>query len=123
MEGLLYAVLYALSCVAKHFSSFSVLLAGRVLGGVATSLLFTVFECWVVCEHAQRGFPAPWLSETLAIATSGNAVVGWGRAPPPLSLSLSLFSPRRRLKHNKLRYCRCTAISKYLLLLLRSNQS
>ena len=27
------------------------LLVGRVAGGMATSILFSAFESWVVCEH------------------------------------------------------------------------
>jgi len=73
--GLLYAVMYALSCTMKHSPNFTILLVGRVLGGVATSLLFTVFECWLVCEHERRNFPPSWLGETLSLATSGNAAV------------------------------------------------
>jgi len=73
--GLLYAVMYALSCTMKHSPNFTILLVGRVLGGVATSLLFTVFECWLVCEHERRNFPPAWLGETLSLATSGNAAI------------------------------------------------
>jgi hypothetical protein len=32
-----------------------VLLAGRVLGGISTSLLFSAFESWMVTEHRARG--------------------------------------------------------------------
>jgi hypothetical protein len=41
---------------------------GRVLGGVATSLLFSAFESWLVAEHFKRGF-----SGWAAIAASGAA--------------------------------------------------
>ena len=32
------------------------LLVGRLLGGVSTSLLFSVFEAWAVAAHTSRGF-------------------------------------------------------------------
>ena len=39
---------YIASCATKHFTSFSILMLGRLLGGVSTSLLFSVFETWLV---------------------------------------------------------------------------
>lgn len=48
---MLYCVTYGLSCATKHWNSYRVLMVGRVLGGVATSLLFTAFESWLVSEH------------------------------------------------------------------------
>ena len=54
--ALAYVVVYAASCVTKHWRSYEVLMFGRVLGGIATSLLFSVFDSWLVAEHASRGF-------------------------------------------------------------------
>jgi len=51
---LLYCVLYIMSCITKHFSMYSVLMLGRVTGGIATSMLYSCFECWMVSEHTQR---------------------------------------------------------------------
>jgi hypothetical protein len=34
--------------LAQHFNNWWILLFGRVTGGVATSLLFSVFEAWMV---------------------------------------------------------------------------
>ena len=48
---------------------------GRVLGGIATSLLFSVFDSWLVAEHASRGFEPAWLSTTFANAQAGNSIV------------------------------------------------
>jgi MFS family permease len=45
----LYCVLYALACVTKHVKSYWVLMLGRVLGGISTSLLFSSFEAWLIC--------------------------------------------------------------------------
>jgi MFS family permease len=61
---LLFCVLYGLSCVTKFFSNFQILLLGRLLGGISTSLLFTVFEAWMVSQHNSRGFESEWLSDT-----------------------------------------------------------
>jgi MFS transporter, MFS domain-containing protein family, molybdate-anion transporter len=51
LNCLLFVVLYVASCVTKHFNSFSILLVGRLLGGVSTSILFSAFETWMVHEH------------------------------------------------------------------------
>lgn len=48
---------------------------GRFFAGVATSLLFSSFEAWMVCEHNKRGFPNAWLSETFGFLTLGNGFV------------------------------------------------
>jgi MFS transporter, MFS domain-containing protein family, molybdate-anion transporter len=49
--GLAYVLTYCASCITKHWSSYGVLMAGRLLGGIATSLLFSAFESWLVSEH------------------------------------------------------------------------
>lgn len=54
--SLLYVLTYAASCATKHSPNYNVLLAGRLLGGVSTSLLFSVFEAWAVAAHMGRGF-------------------------------------------------------------------
>lgn len=74
-NALLYCIVYALSCVTKHSSDFHVLLLGRILGGIAYSILFSAFESWMVYEHHARGFPEPLLATTFAQAQLGNGVV------------------------------------------------
>ena len=51
LAGLAYVVTYAASCVTKHWSNYNVLMLGRFFGGIATSLLFSAFESWLVSEH------------------------------------------------------------------------
>ncbi|URE33734.1 hypothetical protein MUK42_07371 [Musa troglodytarum] len=46
-----YCITYILSCITKHSPQFKVLMLGRILGGIATSLLFSAFESWLVAEH------------------------------------------------------------------------
>ncbi|KAI5595351.1 hypothetical protein BDE02_03G132500 [Populus trichocarpa] len=51
-------------------------MVGRVLGGIATSLLFSAFESWLVAEHFKRGFDQQWLSVTFSQAIFlGNGLV------------------------------------------------
>ena len=54
------------------------LLAGRVLAGIATSLLFSSFESWMVSEHGKYEFAPAWLSQTFSYATLGNGVIAIG---------------------------------------------
>eukprot|EP00434_Breviolum_minutum_P037810 symbB.v1.2.033527.t1/scaffold4171.1/size43550/2 len=71
----LYCVLYLMSCLTKHFNSFWMLMVGRITGGIATSLLFSVFDSWLVSEHTARGFHGDQLSASFSIAFFGNSLV------------------------------------------------
>merc|ERR1719487_2765353 len=51
---LAYCVFYIISCCTKHWKVYAVLMFGRVTGGIATSILFSSFECWLVSEHCKR---------------------------------------------------------------------
>lgn len=51
---MVYCCLYIVSCLTKHFNCFWILVLGRITGGIATSLLFSCFECWMVSEHMNR---------------------------------------------------------------------
>lgn len=46
-----YCITYILSCITKHSPQYKILMVGRILGGIATSLLFSSFESWLVAEH------------------------------------------------------------------------
>ncbi|CAI0441797.1 unnamed protein product [Linum tenue] len=71
-----YCITYILSCITKHSPHYKVLMLGRVLGGIATSLLFSAFESWLVAEHFKRGFDQQWLSVTFSKAIFlGNGLV------------------------------------------------
>ncbi|KAJ4811951.1 Molybdate-anion transporter [Rhynchospora pubera] len=71
-----YCITYILSCITKHSPQYKVLMVGRILGGIATSLLFSAFESWLVAEHNKRGFDPQWLSLTFSKAIFlGNGLV------------------------------------------------
>ncbi|CAM0870917.1 unnamed protein product [Alopecurus aequalis] len=71
-----YCITYILSCITKHSPQYRVLMVGRVLGGVATSLLFSAFESWLVAEHNKRGYDPQWLSITFSKAIFlGNGLI------------------------------------------------
>lgn len=71
----LYGVLYGVDCLTKHIPNYWVLLVGRVAGGMATSILFSAFESWVVCEHGKQGFSKDLLSDLFSNAILGNSLV------------------------------------------------
>ena len=76
-----YGLTYIGSCITKHFPTFEILMVGRVLGGISTSILFSAFESWMVAEHGKRGFDASWMKQTFSRMTIGNGLVaivaGW----------------------------------------------
>lgn len=39
----------------EHIPDMRLLLLGRVLGGISTSLLFSAFESWMVSQHRKQG--------------------------------------------------------------------
>eukprot|EP00971_Amphidinium_carterae_P197045 3911028-Amphidinium_carterae.1 len=55
---LLYCAMYILSCLTKHYKNYLVLMLGRVTGGIATSILFSGFETWMVVK-SKRASPQP----------------------------------------------------------------
>jgi len=70
----LYCLLYITSCATKHANHYWVLMLGRVLGGIAASLLFSSFDSWLICEHNNRGFESPLLSQTFSLMYFGNSI-------------------------------------------------
>lgn len=74
--ALTYVATYTFGCCTKHFNNFYILLIGRLFCGVATSLLYSAFESWLVAEHFKRGFEASWLGTTFSKAVfMGNGLM------------------------------------------------
>jgi len=61
---IVYCVLEIIINWLEHYSSFEILLLGRVLGGISTNLLFSAFESWMATEHRKKGFPDEWMART-----------------------------------------------------------
>ncbi len=72
---LIFTVFYGVSCLTKHSPNFYVLLFGRFLGGICTSILMSCFEAWLVHEHRARHHPEEWLGLTMAVTSQGNGIV------------------------------------------------
>jgi hypothetical protein len=69
--ALLYVATYSASCLTKHSPNYWVLLVGRLLGGIATSLLFSAFEAWAVAAHNSSGFPESLLGDLFTKVRQG----------------------------------------------------
>lgn len=74
---LVFCAAYALSCALTMVPSLPLLFAARVLGGVSTSLLFSVFESWMVTDFHARGLGAKGgdLSRTFGVMSTLNSAV------------------------------------------------
>lgn len=70
-----FCIVYSISCFTKLSTSYTVLIFGRILGGISTSLLFTAFEAWYVHEHVEtHDFPKEWLTSTFSTASHWNGI-------------------------------------------------
>jgi MFS family permease len=72
--ALLYCIVYFGHCLTKHMNSFAVLTLGRIMGGISTSLLFSVFDSWLVSESTRRGFEGGQLGDTFSVAFFGSSI-------------------------------------------------
>ncbi|PSR99097.1 hypothetical protein BD289DRAFT_458671 [Coniella lustricola] len=74
-----FCIVYALSCIltVAPGSGLPLLFAGRVLGGIGTSLLFSVFESWMVTDFHTRelGKRGANLSRTFGVMSTLNSAV------------------------------------------------
>ncbi|TPX18860.1 uncharacterized protein E0L32_011475 [Thyridium curvatum] len=75
---MLFCLLYSGSCLLTILpgGSLPLLFLGRVLGGVSTSILFSVFETWMVADANWRGAAAGGdLSRVFGLMSTTNSVV------------------------------------------------
>lgn len=71
-----YGIIYSGCCITKLFGNYQLLLLGRVLGGLSTSILYSAFDSWYINEHINYyKFPNEWLNNTFAKATFLNATL------------------------------------------------
>ena len=80
--ALTYVATYMFGCLTKHWNHFQILLIGRVFCGVATSLLYSAFESWLVAEHFKvsafflfAAFAHQWLVKGVAMHCACGCVV------------------------------------------------
>ena len=70
-----FSIIYSLACFFKLSRSYGILILGKVLGGVATSLLFSAFEAWYVHAHLENDFPKEWIAVTFTKAATWNGIL------------------------------------------------
>nr|XP_026690063.1 molybdate-anion transporter-like [Ciona intestinalis] len=69
-------LLYAVSCLIKLSSQYSVLIIGRIISGASTSILFCAQEAWYIHEHITvHEFPPEWINYTMLKASKTNSVL------------------------------------------------
>lgn len=66
---LAFALLYSLGASSTKSNILGVLLLGRVMGGIGTSLLFSAPEAWLVGEAGREGVESS-LGETFGLVSS-----------------------------------------------------
>jgi len=67
--AMMFTIITALGNIAKHFRDFNVLMVGSILEGISASLLFTVFDSWLVRSHS-CSVPAKIPSSAMAMSPS-----------------------------------------------------
>lgn len=72
---LVFGALYILNCLMIRSSSYGILLLGRFLSGIATSILFSSFEAWMIKKHNLMGFSDEQLKKTFSLATRWNGFI------------------------------------------------
>ncbi|TVY32976.1 Molybdate-anion transporter [Lachnellula subtilissima] len=74
---LAFCIIYSLSCFTLLTNDLAILFLGRVLGGVSTTLMYSVFESWMVTEFNSSFPDAPGsiLSGIFSTMTTLNTVV------------------------------------------------
>ena len=71
---LAFTLLYSLGASSTRSNVLGVLLLGRVMGGIGTSLLFSAPEAWLVGEAGRMGVGSS-LGETFGLAYAGDSIV------------------------------------------------
>jgi len=64
--------------ILEQYDILAGLIVSRVVGGITTNLLFTVFESWLVTEHRSRGFSEEKLETVLrdsVVASNFSAIL------------------------------------------------
>lgn len=75
----LFCFTYSVCCLTKLSRNYFVLILGRVLGGLSTSLLTTAFEAWYVhCHMDVHDFPKEWIPVTFSKVADWNHALALG---------------------------------------------
>lgn len=104
---LAYCLIYSCSCLTLLTDRIEVLFLGRILGGISGTLLYSVFESWLVAEYnklmvddegsALSGIFSMMTTLNSFVAIVAGIVAGWlvdhvGTAKAPFMASLGCMS-------------------------------
>ena len=74
--AIILSLLYALSCLFTMFGNYVLLILGRCMAGVASTLLFSTLESWYICQHSQvYDFPKEWVPVTFSHIAFGSSIM------------------------------------------------
>lgn len=75
---LFFCLAYSASCLLTMIPNVPLLFLGRALGGLSTSLLFSVFEGWMVTDFHNRalGEKGADISRTFGLMSTLNSIMG-----------------------------------------------
>jgi MFS transporter, MFS domain-containing protein family, molybdate-anion transporter len=94
--GLAFCILHSAASLTVISSSLAVIYLGRVLAGIALTLLWTVFESWMVTEYAARGLAGSSMRLTslfgVMIASNCMAAIVGGVVAHCIVLALGSWS-------------------------------
>lgn len=92
---MIYCILEIIINVLEQYDLLVGLIVSRVVGGVTTNLLFTVFESWLVTEHRKRGFSEEKLEIVLrdSVVASNLSAIASGCLSHVLALYLGSKGP------------------------------
>lgn len=82
---LVYCATYTACCLSMLSDNLYILFAGKLCGGVSTTLLYSVFDAWMITEYHQRGMENRglslgtlygWLTSLNSIVAITTGIVG-----------------------------------------------
>jgi len=94
-SAMLYCALEMFINWLEQFPYFYGLIASRVIGGITTNLLFSVFESWLVTEHRRRGYTEDKLETILrdSVILSNLAAIASGFLAEFLAVKFGAVGP------------------------------
>lgn len=94
-SAMIYCAIEILINALEQNPNFTGLIVSRLLGGITTNLLFTVFESWLVTEYRKRGFEEDKLEIILrdSVIASNLAAVASGYVAHSLAERLGPVGP------------------------------
>lgn len=94
-SAIAYCILEIAINMLEQYDILTGLIISRVVGGITTNLLFTVFESWLVTEHRKRGFEEEKLEIVLrdSVVASNLSAIASGCLSHILAMYLGTVGP------------------------------